>query len=66
MFRESHDALSSGIGRDTQIASAGESIRLLDERWLVGESRMYLYGDRSPEVDLVGIYAELQPDDSPL
>lgn len=66
VFRESHDAVSTGVGRQTVSASSRESIRLLDERWIVGEGGLLLYGDRSPEQDQIGVYAELQPDDRPL
>ena len=66
VFRGSYDVLSTGLGRETQSAQPTESIRLLDERWLVGEGGLLLYGDRAPEIDQVGIYAELQPDVGPL
>jgi hypothetical protein len=66
VFRQSHDAVSTGVGRQTIAALASESIRLLDERWVVGEGGLLLYGDRSPEQDQIGVYAELQPDDHPL
>ena len=66
IFRGSHDVLSTGVGRETQSAVATEAIRLLDERWLVGEGGLLLYGDRAPENDQIGIYAELQPDVGPL
>ena len=42
------------------------ALRLLDERWLVGEGGLLLYGDRPPERDQIGVYAELQPDTGPL
>ena len=66
IFRGSHDVLSTGVGRETQAAQQTDSIRLLDERWLVGEGGLLLYGDRAPRTDQVGIYAELQPDVGPL
>jgi hypothetical protein len=66
VFRGSHDVLSTGVGRETQTADQTDSLRLLDERWLVGEGGLLLYGDRAPETDQVGIYAELQPDVGPL
>ncbi len=66
IFRGSHEVLATGIGRETIVADAKDSIRLLDERWLVGEGGLLLYGDRAPEHDQVGIYAELQPDAGPL
>ena len=66
VFRGSHDVLSTGVGRETQSAERKQSIRLLDERWLVGEGGLLLYGDRAPENDQIGVYAELQPDLGPL
>ena len=66
VFRGSHDVLSTGVGRETQTADQTDSLRLLDERWLVGEGGLLLYGDRAPKIDQVGIYAELQPDVGPL
>jgi hypothetical protein len=66
VFRGSHDVLSKGVGRETQAVGSEDSIRLLDERWLVGGSSLLLYGDRAPETDQIGVYAELQPDIGPL
>ena len=66
VFRGSHDVLSTGVGRQTQAVQQTGSIRLLDERWLVGEGALLLYGDRAPTTDQIGIYAELQPDVGPL
>ena len=66
VFRGSHDVLSTGVGRETQAVQQTGSIRLLDERWLVGEGALLLYGDRAPTTDQIGIYAELQPDVGPL
>ena len=65
VFRGTHDVLSTGVGRQTVTRPNGQSLRLLDERYFSGESLM-LYGDRAPKEDLVGIYAELQPDIGPL
>ncbi len=65
-FRGSHDAISMGVGRETTKVAQKRSIRLLDERWLVGEGGLLLYGDKTPERDQIGIYAELQPDVGPL
>ncbi|NNE00301.1 MAG: hypothetical protein HKN47_23530 [Pirellulaceae bacterium] len=66
VFRESHDAISTGVGRQTVAVAKNQSLRLLDERWLVGEGSLLLYGDRAPRRDQIGIYAELQPDIGPL
>jgi hypothetical protein len=66
IFRGSHDVVATGIGTETLAAGGDDSIRLLDERWLVGEAGLLLYGDSPPEQDQIGIYAELQPDNGPL
>lgn len=67
IFRGSHEVLSTGIRRGQTVAVPPEtSIRVLDERWLVGEGSLLLYGDRAPESDQIGIYAEVQPDTGPL
>lgn len=61
-FLGSHDWLRSGINQTTSTRPIGQSLRLLDERVLVGEGVMMLYGDKSPETDMIGVFAELQPD----
>jgi hypothetical protein len=66
IFQGSHEVVSTGIGRQTNAESASKSIRLLDERWLVGEGSLLLYGDRAPARDQIGVYVELQPDIGPL
>ncbi|MCC9603950.1 hypothetical protein LOC67_25645 [Stieleria sp. JC731] len=66
IFRGSHDWLASGIPQTTTIRPLGQTIRLLDERVLVGEGAMMLYGDRPPNDDMIGIFAELQPDKGPI
>lgn len=67
IFTGSHDWLKSGIPREsTTHGAVGDTIRLLDERVLVGEGAMMLYGDRPPPSDLVGVFAELQPDQGSL
>jgi hypothetical protein len=65
VFRGTHDVMSSGVGRQTTQRQAGERLRILDEKYFAGES-LLLYGDRGPEEDLVGVFAELQPDIGPL
>ena len=62
IFRKSGDAISAGIGRKTVAVEKDRSLRLLDEKWLVGEGSLMLYGSRPPQRDQIGIYAELQPD----
>ncbi len=66
IFKGSHEVLSTGVGRQTLAVAMDRPIRLLDERWLVGEAGLLLYGDRAPESDQIGVYAELQPDRGPL
>lgn len=65
VFRGSHDVVSGGIGRQTVHHSPGKALRLFDERYFSGPS-LLLYGDRAPEADVVGVFAELQPDVGPL
>lgn len=62
VFRGSHDWLSSGVTRHSSTRPVGDSLRLLDERVLVGEGAMMLYGDGPPADAMLGIFAELQPD----
>ncbi|MEM6470458.1 MAG: hypothetical protein AAF802_12955 [Planctomycetota bacterium] len=66
VFLGSHDWLRAGIPRAMQRVPAEERIRLLDERALVGEGSMMLYGDAAPSGDVIGIFAELQPDNGPI
>lgn len=66
IFRASHDVISTGVARQSVTKPADGAIRLLDERWLVGEQALLLYGDRAPDEDQVGVYAELQSTDEPL
>ncbi|MEM8669590.1 MAG: hypothetical protein AAGG48_18835 [Planctomycetota bacterium] len=66
IFRGSNDVLRTGVGRETLAVDDDKSIRILDERWLVGEGGLLLYGDRAPDQDQTGVYAELQPDVGPL
>jgi len=67
VFTGSHDWLRSGIPRDkTTTVAVGKSIRLLDERVLVGEGATMLYGDAPADDDMIGVFAELQPDSGPL
>lgn len=62
VFRGSHEWLRSGISQKTETQPVGQALRLLDERVLVGEGAMMLYGDRAPSGDMIGVFAELQPD----
>ena len=66
VFRGSHDVITSSIGRQTVSVPQTESIRLLEEKWQVGEGGLMLYGDRPPTRDQIGVFAELQPDSGPL
>ena len=66
VFRRSNDVVSAGIGKQTSFASRSETIRMLDERWLVGEGGLLLYGSKEPDNDIIGVFAELQPDTGPL
>ncbi|QDV41994.1 hypothetical protein Enr13x_18370 [Stieleria neptunia] len=62
IFRRSHDWLTAGVTRQSSTRPVGQSLRLLDERVLVGEGAMMLYGDGPPSGEMVGVFAELQPD----
>lgn len=62
IFRQAHDVISQSIGYETVDRAGDQSIRMLDERWIVGENGLLLYGDRGSDEDLIGVYAELQPD----
>ncbi len=62
IFCGSHDWLGSGVTRQCSTRPIGQSLRLLDERVLVGEGAMMLYGDGPPSGEMVGVFAELQPD----
>lgn len=64
-LRTPHDVVSSGVGRRTETRADGDSLRLLDERFFSGRSLAF-YGDQPPKEDLVGVFAELQPDVGPL
>ncbi|WP_146530124.1 hypothetical protein [Novipirellula artificiosorum] len=66
ILRSSKDVIRAGIGFETVLAEKNQTIRLLDERWLVGEGGVFLYGDRPPEADQVGVFAELQVDQGPI
>lgn len=66
IFRRCNDAVRAGLGRDPRRVAISEPIRLLEERLLVGEGGLLLYGDKPPEEDQIGVFAELQPDTKPL
>ncbi|MFG0263014.1 MAG: hypothetical protein ACF788_11535 [Novipirellula sp. JB048] len=66
IFRGTHDALRSGIGSGTVRKGVSSSIRLIDDRWLVGEAEVSLYGDIPSSENQVGVFAELQPDRGPI
>ncbi|MCO8125060.1 hypothetical protein NHH03_25210 [Stieleria sp. TO1_6] len=66
IFSSPREWLRSGVSNQTTTVAAGKTLRLLDERVLVGEGAMMLYGDRPPSDDMVGIFADLQPDVGPL
>jgi hypothetical protein len=65
VFRGTHDVISGGVGKQTVFCEIGKSFRLFDERYFSGTG-LLLYGDRAPDTQMVGIFAELQPDDGPL
>ncbi len=61
VFRNSHSTLIGGVGKQTVLRPAIESIRLFEDRYISGTG-LLLYGDRPPPTDVIGIFAELQPD----
>ncbi len=65
VFRGSHDVISGSVGKQTVTRAAGQTIRLFDERYFSGTG-LLLYGDRAPDSEVVGVFAELQPDIGPL
>lgn len=60
IFRRSHDVVSTGVSDVTVAVNGDVPLRLLDERWLIGESSLLMYGDRGPDEDQIGVYAQLQ------
>lgn len=66
VFRGSHQVISSSVGRQMVAVAKSDSIRLLEEKWQVGEGGLMLYGDSAPERDQIGVFAELQPDSGSL
>lgn len=66
VFRGSHEILRAGVGITPAVAKPQESIRLIEDRWLVGAGSHQLYGSAAPDEDQPGLYVELQPDTTPL
>ncbi|MEM6979200.1 MAG: hypothetical protein AAF539_05985 [Planctomycetota bacterium] len=66
IFRGTHDVISNGVSGRSVKADRDKSLRLLDERWIIGGQALLLYGDRPADDDLVGVFAELQPADRSL
>ena len=66
IFRDTAERLSSGVEFTTVTGTAGQSIRLMDLRWLVGEGALMLYGSAPPRDDQIGLFAEVQPDSGPM
>ena len=66
LFQASPSSLDQGVEHATVAIPAGESLRVVDERWYTQERGLVLYGDKPEETDVEGIFGELQPDDGPL
>lgn len=66
LFQASPSGLNQGVEYSTVAIAAGESLRVVDERWYTRERGLLLYGDKPEETDVEGIFGELQPDDGPL
>ncbi|WDQ16046.1 hypothetical protein [Rhodopirellula sp. P2] len=61
IFRASHDVISTGVAGSMVTLPIGQSLRILDDRWLVGDESLLLSGDKPVDTDQIGVYAELQP-----
>ncbi|MFG0264029.1 MAG: hypothetical protein ACF8AM_02620 [Rhodopirellula sp. JB055] len=61
IFRASHDVISTGVAGGMVTLPIGQSLRRLDDRWLVGTESLLLSGDKPVNTDQIGVYAELQP-----
>lgn len=61
-FRQFNPKLTGGVGGETLVVDTGTKLRFLDHRILAGEGALQLFGDSAPRSDLVGVFAELQPD----
>ncbi|MCC9654965.1 hypothetical protein [Rhodopirellula halodulae] len=59
-FRTSHDVISTGVPSEMVTLPLGESLRILDDRWLVNDKSLLLSGDRPANDDQTGVYVELQ------
>lgn len=60
-FRTSTNRISTGLDGKMVVLPDGSSMRLLDDRWLVGDKSLLLSGDKPVTSDQIGVYAELQP-----
>lgn len=61
IFRASHDVISTGVAGSMVTLPSGRPLRILDDRWLVGDESLLLSGDKPVNTDQIGVYAELQP-----
>lgn len=66
VFRGSYEVIRTGIGSQPMTCKPGQSLRLIDDRWLVDDEMRLLYGATAPPQDLPGVYLELQPDGATL
>lgn len=66
LFRSSTDTFRVGVGQETQTASEDETLMVIDQRWLAGESGLLMYGAGPPEADVDGIFGALQADEGAL
>jgi hypothetical protein len=63
IFRGSHHAISTGeVETRTLQRPPQRPIKLLEDKWLVDESPMVLFGQRPPDTDVIGVFLEIQPD----
>ncbi len=63
IFKQHRHAISSGqVGAETVQTNRQETLKLLEDKWILGESAIPLFGERPPVNDIVGVFLELQPD----
>lgn len=61
LFRSSQDWSSAGVSQTAELAEAGGSIRLLENRILRGEEAL-MFGAKPQDQDAMGVFAQLEPD----
>ncbi len=63
VFRTPQQAISNAkVGTATVQTETTKPLRLLEDKLLVGEGGLVLYGARAPDSDTLGMFLEIQPD----